>query len=339
MPKEPHLTGKGGRTMVCLENRVSNKLDISIIIPIFNEEKSIDELCSRLIKVLDEGGKTYEIIFVDDGSIDGSFELLKQIADHNEKVKVIRFVRNFGQTAAMSAGINTSKGDILISMDGDLQNDPADIKNLLAKLDEGYDVVSGWRKNREDKFSRKLPSKIANRMISMVSGVHLHDYGCSLKVYRRRIIKEIKLYGEMHRFIPIYASWQGAKIAEIPVRHHARRFGESKYGIGRTAKVILDLITVKFMGSYVTKPIYVFGIIGLVSMGMGLGMGIFVLVRALFFQGEWISPLMLIAFFVLSMGILSILIGLLAEITVRTYFESQNKNPYVIKEIVGGNDK
>jgi len=299
----------------------------------------MNELCSRLIKALDEVDKIYEIIFVDDGSIDGSFELLKQVAGHNEKVKVIRLARNFGQTAAMSAGINASKGDILISMDGDLQNDPADIKSLLAKIDEGYDVVSGWRKRRQDNLSRRLPSRIANRMISMVSGVRLHDYGCSLKAYKRGIIKEIKLYGEMHRFIPIYASWHGAKIAEIPVRHHARRFGKSKYGMGRTAKVILDLITVKFMGSYVTKPIYVFGIIGLIAIALGIAAGIFVLVRAVFFQGEWISPLMLIAFFVLSMGILSILIGLLAEISVRTYFESQGKPPYVIKEIVGGDDK
>ncbi len=318
---------------------MSNQLDLSIIIPIFNEEKNINELCSKLIKALDVVDKTYEIIFVDDGSVDGSFELLKQIASHNEKVKVIRFVRNFGQTAAMSAGINASKGDVLISMDGDLQNDPADIKSLLAKLDEGYDVVSGWRKNRQDKLSRKLPSKIANQIISVVSGVRLHDYGCSLKASKREIIKEIKLYGEMHRFIPIYASWQGARIAEMPVLHHARRFGKSKYGFGRTVKVILDLITVKFMGSYVTKPIYVFGIIGLTSMGVGLAVAILVLVRALFFQGEWLSPLILIAFFVLSMGVISILIGLLAEINVRTYFESQNKPPYVIKEIVGRNDK
>jgi len=314
-------------------------LDVSVIIPILNEEKNMNELCSRLIKALDEVDKIYEIIFVDDGSIDESFELLKRVAGHNEKVKVIRLARNFGQTAAMSAGINASKGDILISMDGDLQNDPADIKSLLAKIDEGYDVVSGWRKRRQDNLSRRLPSRIANRMISMVSGVRLHDYGCSLKAYKRGIIKEIKLYGEMHRFIPIYASWHGAKIAEIPVRHHARRFGKSKYGMGRTAKVILDLITVKFMGSYVTKPIYVFGIIGLIAIALGIAAGIFVLVRAVFFQGEWISPLMLIAFFVLSMGILSILIGLLAEISVRTYFESQGKPPYVIKEIVGGDDK
>lgn len=318
---------------------MSNRLDLSIIIPIFNEEKNINELCSRLIKALDEVDKTYEIIFVDDGSVDGSFELLKQIASHNEKVKVIRFVRNFGQTAAMSAGINASKGDVLISMDGDLQNDPADIESLLAELDEGYDVVSGWRKNRQDKFSRKLPSKIANQIISMVSGVHLHDYGCSLKAYKREIIKEIKLYGEMHRFIPIYASWQGARIAEVPVLHHARRFGKSKYGFGRTFKVILDLITVKFMGSYVTKPIYVFGLIGLTSIGVGLAVAVFVLVRALFFQGEWLSPLILIAFFVLSMGVISIFIGLLAEISVRTYFESQNKPPYIIKEIVDRDDK
>jgi len=314
-------------------------LDLSIIIPIFNEEKNINELYSRLIKALDEVDKTYEIIFIDDGSVDGSFELLKQVASYNERVKAIRFVRNFGQTAAMSAGINASKGDTLISMDGDLQNDPADIKNLLAKLDEGYDVVSGWRKNRQDKLSRKLPSKIANQIISMVGGVHLHDYGCSLKAYKREIIKEIKLYGEMHRFIPIYASWQGAKIAEIPVLHHARRFGKSKYGFGRTVKVILDLITIKFMGSYVTKPIYVFGIIGLISIGVGAAVAVFVLMRALFFQGEWISPLILIAFFVLSMGVISIFIGLLAEISVRTYFESQDKPPYVIKEIIGEHNK
>jgi len=325
--------------MTSLEDKVSNKLDLSIVIPIFNEEKNINELCSRLIKALDEVDKTYEIIFVDDGSVDGSFDLLKRVASHNKKVKVIRFVRNFGQTAAMSAGINASKGDILISMDGDLQNDPADIKNLLVKLDEGYDVISGWRKNRQDKLSRKLPSRIANQIISIVSGVHLHDYGCSLKAYKREIIKEIKLYGEMHRFIPIYASWQGAKIAEIPVLHDARRFGKSKYGISRIVKVILDLITVKFMGSYVTKPIYVFGVIGLISIGVGSVIAIFVLVRALFFQGEWVSPLILIAFFVLSMGVLSILIGLLAEISVRTYFESQDKPPYVIKEIIGGDDK
>src|SRR5688500_1655496 len=234
--------------------------EISVFLPVLNEEPNLRPLHLKLDESLATLGRTAEIIYVDDGSTDGSLEVLRELAARDPRVRVIALRRNYGQTAAMAAGIDAARGHVLIPMDADLQNDPVDISRLLDKLDEGFDVVSGWRKERQDKMvSRKIPSMIANRIMSFIGGVRLHDYGCSLKAYRREFLKEVRLYGEMHRFIPIYASWVGARVTEIPVRHHARTMGQSKYGLSRTFKVMLDLMTIKFMASYHTKPIYVFG--------------------------------------------------------------------------------
>src|ERR671912_2006834 len=237
--------------------------EISLFLPVLNEEPNLRPLHLKIDESLAALGRTAEIIYVDDGSTDGSLEVLKELAARDPRVRVIALRRNYGQTAAMAAGIDAARGEVLIPMDADLQNDPVDIARLMAKLDEGFDVVSGWRKERQDKMvTRKIPSAIANAVISFIGGVKLHDYGCSLKAYRREFLKEVKLYGEMHRFIPIYASWVGARVTEIPVRHHARTMGKSKYGLSRTFKAMLDLMTIKFMASYHTKPIYVFGMFG-----------------------------------------------------------------------------
>src|ERR1700682_1644152 len=241
---------------------------LSVVVPLFNEEENVQPLLDELFAELAKLGRSHEVICVDDGSRDGTFAALRVIAARRPELRVIRFRLNFGPTAAMSPGIEAARGDVIVPMDGDLQNDPADIARLLAQLDAGCDVVSGWRKNRKDReFGRKLPSRLANRLISAISGVRLHDYGCSLKAYRRDVLRDVKLYGEMHRFIPIYASWQGARVTELEVNHRARRAGRSKYGLSRTFKVVLDLLVVKFLASYATKPIYVFGGFGLVSLG------------------------------------------------------------------------
>jgi glycosyltransferase involved in cell wall biosynthesis len=307
---------------------------LSIIVPVFNEAESLPTLFARLSQVLQAIGRPWELIFINDGSTDGSKPALDQLADQNANVKVIHFKRNFGQTAALMAGIDFARGDILISMDADLQNDPADIPQFLAQLEQGYDVCSGWRKDRKDPaLKRTLPSRIANFLISRISGVHLHDYGCSLKAYRKEVIKGVKLYGEMHRFIPIYASWQGAKVTEIPVTHHPRLHGASKYGLERTVKVILDLIVVKFLAQYAQKPIYVFGCVGLVSFLVAfLAAGASLYYK--FFGGKsFIStPLPLLFVFTSITGVMCILMGLLAEIVIRTYYESQNKPVYLIAE-------
>ena len=312
------------------------KETLSILIPIFNEEENIPSLYDRLLAALKKIGRPYEVIFIDDGSSDGSLEILLDISKKNSNVKIISFSRNFGQTAALSAGIDFSSGEILIPMDGDLQNDPEDILPLLEKIEEGYDAVSGWRKDRKDPFfTRRLPSIIANKMISLISGVRLHDYGCTLKAYKRDILKNIRLYGEMHRFIPIYAQWIGARVAEIPVNHFPRRSGSSNYGLSRIFKVILDLMVVKFLLSYSQKPIYVFG-----------GMGFFMILGA-FLSGGYaiylkifkgvsfiLTPLPLLCVLLLMLGFLSILMGFLAEILTRTYYESQRKPTYQIKETI-----
>lgn len=307
---------------------------LSVVIPVFNEEENVGPLLDELFGALRALGKTHEVICVDDGSRDGTFAALARLAEVNPALRVIRFRLNFGQTAAMSAGIEAARGEVIIPMDGDLQNDPADIGKLLAQLDSGFDVVSGWRKNRQDKeWGRKLPSRLANRLISTISGVRLHDYGCSLKAYRRDVLKDVKLYGEMHRFIPIYASWQGAKVTELVVNHRARKAGVSKYGIGRTFKVVLDLMVVKFLASYATKPIYVFGGFGLLSWlcaGGAAAWAIYYKLRGLkdFVQ----TPLPLLAVMFTLVGALSILMGLLAELVIRTYYESQGKRPYLVAE-------
>src|SRR5437762_493253 len=244
------------------------KPELSVFLPVFNEEPNLRPLHGKLNEALKALGRTSEIIYVDDGSTDGSLNVLRELARDDDRVRVVALRRNYGQTAAMAAGIDAASGEVLIPMDADMQNDPADIVRLLRKLDEGYDVVSGWRKNRQDKLvTRKIPSMLANRLISWIGGVPLHDYGCSLKAYRRESLEDVRLYGEMHRFIPIYASWAGARVTEIPVEHHARTAGKSKYGLSRTIKVLFDLLTIKFMASYQTKPIYVFGWVGLLKIG------------------------------------------------------------------------
>ncbi|MDD2903689.1 MAG: glycosyltransferase family 2 protein [Syntrophales bacterium] len=305
---------------------------ISVIIPVYNEVATIAVLYERLREVLTAIDRPWEIIFINDGSTDGSKPALDLLADKDDKVKVIHFRRNFGQTTAMMAGIDFARGDILISMDGDLQNDPADIPMFLEKLEQGFDVCSGWRKNRQDSaLKRVIPSRIANFLISRISGVHLPDYGCSLKAYKKEVIKGVKLYGEMHRFIPIYASWQGARVTEIPVTHHPRRHGTSKYGLERTLKVILDLIVVKFLANYAQKPIYVFGYVGLVSILIAIAAAGASLYYKFFGNKSFIStPLPLLFVLATITGVMCILMGLLAEIVIRTYYESQNKPVYLI---------
>jgi glycosyltransferase involved in cell wall biosynthesis len=275
----------------------------------------------------------WELILVDDGSTDGTKEKLDALAQQDKDVKVIHLRRNFGQTAAMMAGVDYAKGDIIIPMDGDLQNDSADIPRLLAKLDEGYDVVSGWRTAGQDGLVRSLLSRVANRLISRISGVHLHDYGCSLKAYRRSVLTGVKLYGEMHRFIPIYASWEGAKIAELPVVHHPRIHGFSKYGIGRVPKVVFDLIVVKFLSTYAEKPMYVFGGAGVISLVISLLAGIWALYLKFVDGVSFIlTPLPLLVVMTAITGVMCILMGLLAEVLTRTYHESQGKPIYLIGE-------
>jgi glycosyltransferase involved in cell wall biosynthesis len=309
---------------------------LSILIPVYNEEGNLPLLYEELAKALKRTGRPYEVIFVDDGSSDGSMEILLDLREKNTNIKIISFSRNFGQTAALSAGIDFSKGEIIIPMDGDLQNDPEDILPLLQKIDEGYDVVSGWRKNRKDPFvTRRLPSMIANKIISIIGGVHLHDYGCTLKAYRKDILKNIKLYGEMHRFIPIYAQWIGARFSEIPVRHFQRGSGTSKYGMSRVFKVILDLMVVKFLLSYSQKPIYIFGGLGLLMISGAILSGAYALYLKLFTGLSFIlTPLPLLCALLFLLGFISILMGFIAEILTRTYYESQGKPIYQIKETI-----
>lgn len=318
--------------------------ELSLFLPVFDEEENLREMHAKIASALDALGKSAEVIFVDDGSTDNSLAILKEIAAKDDRVRVISLRRNYGQTAAMSAGIDAARGEILIPMDADLQNDPADIAKLLEKLDEGYDVVSGWRKNRQDKLiSRKIPSKIANRIISWIGGVHLHDYGCSLKAYRREVLQDVRLYGEMHRFIPIYASWAGARVTEIPVDHHARTHGKSKYGISRTIKVVFDLITIKFMAEYHTKPLYVFGTFGLLAFLSSVIAGLYaVFLKSAARLGfpQWHAdfvetPLPILCIVMFAISIQFFLMGLLAELLVRTYHESQDKAIYAVRERVG----
>ncbi|HXD32097.1 MAG TPA: glycosyltransferase family 2 protein [Pyrinomonadaceae bacterium] len=321
-------------------DQIHQKPAISVFLPVLNEEPNLVPLHEKLDVALQQLGRPAEIIYVDDGSTDGSLEVLRRLAHLDRRVRVVALRRNYGQTAAMAAGIHAARGDVLIPMDADLQNDPADIARLLEKLDEGYDVVSGWRKNRQDRLvTRKIPSMIANRLISWIGGVPLHDYGCSLKAYRRESLEDVHLYGEMHRFIPIYASWAGARVAEIPVEHHARTMGKSKYGLSRTVKVIFDLMTIKFMASYQTKPLYVFGWVGLLTIAISMlcAVGAFVMKylswphHADFVQ----TPLPVLAMVLLVLGIQFFLMGLLAEVQVRTYHESQSKAIYAVRERIG----
>jgi glycosyltransferase involved in cell wall biosynthesis len=308
--------------------------DLSVFLPVFNEEGNITPLAEKLVAHLDALGRTWEVIFVDDGSTDRSFELLADLAAREPRFKVVRFRRNYGQTAAMAAGILAARGRILVPMDADLQNDPADIARLLARLDEGYDVVSGWRKDRQDAaLTRTLPSRVANSLISWISGVHLHDYGCSLKAYRREVLSDVRLYGEMHRFIPIYASWQGARVTEEPVTHHARVAGVSKYGLNRIFKVVLDLMVVKFLSSYATKPIYVFGGAGLLAFaGAGLSGSYALYLKAMHLADFVQTPLPLLTVTLVMVGVQLLLLGLLAELLTRTYHESQGKAIFTVRQ-------
>lgn len=318
--------------------------ELSLFLPVLNEEDNLRPMHTKIREALSSLGKTAEVIYVDDGSTDKSLQILREIAAEDSRVRVISLRRNYGQTAAMSAGIDAAKGDILIPMDADLQNDPKDIARLLEKLNEGFDVVSGWRKNRKDKLiMRKIPSWIANRVISKIGGVPLHDYGCSLKAYRRDVIQDVKLYGEMHRFIPIYASWAGARVTEIPVDHHARTMGKSKYGISRTIKVIFDLMTIKFMASYQTKPIYVFGMFATAAFFISIFSGFYALFLKsanLFglpqYHADFVeTPLPILCIVMFAISIQFILMGLLAEMLVRTYHESQDKTIYAVREKIG----
>jgi dolichol-phosphate mannosyltransferase len=310
--------------------------ELSLFLPVLDEEENLRPMHAKIAAALDTLGKTAEVIYVDDGSTDKSLAVLKEIAAADDRVRVISLRRNYGQTAAMSAGIDAAKGEILIPMDADLQNDPADIARLLEKLDEGYDVVSGWRKNRQDKLiSRKIPSQMANKVISWIGGVHLHDYGCSLKAYRREVIQDVRLYGEMHRFIPIYASWAGARVTEIPVDHHARTMGKSKYGISRTIKVIFDLITIKFMAEYHTKPLYVFGTFGMLAFFLAVIAGAWAIVLKFYGTSFILTPLPVITVVMLAISVQFFLMGLLAELLVRTYHESQDKAIYAVRERIG----
>ena len=309
---------------------------ISIIVPVYNERENLEPFLHSLAEAMDRAGEEYEVVLVDDGSTDGSAAYMETLPSGDPRVKVIQFRRNFGQTAAIAAGFDYAEGDILIPMDADMQNDPRDIPAILVKLREGYDVISCWRQKRQDKWlTRRLPSRLANALISYISGVHLHDYGCTLKGYRREVVQHIRLYGEMHRFIPVYASWAGAKVAEIPVRHHARLSGSSKYGLNRTFKVILDLVTVKMLGSYSTKPMYFFGGIGMLACAIGCVFALWTLYDK-FFAGikAHNNPFLLLAVFLCLVGVQFILMGLVAELVIRTYFESQNKAPYIVRRIL-----
>ena len=316
--------------------------EVSIFLPVYNEEPNLLPLHAKLDEALKTLDRSAEIVYVDDGSTDGSLKILREIAEIDPRVRVVALRRNYGQTAAMAAGIDAASGRVLIPMDADLQNDPADITRLLKKLDEGYDVVSGWRKNRKDKMiTRKIPSMLANRLISWIGGVPLHDYGCSLKAYRRESLQDVRLYGEMHRFIPIYASWAGARVTEIPVEHHARTMGKSKYGLSRTLKVVFDLMTIKFMASYQTKPIYVFGMFGMFAFGISLLAGLYAVFLKLFHKADFVqTPLPILTIVMFAVGVQFLLMGLLAEMLVRTYHESQAKAIYAVRERLGfKNDK
>jgi len=306
---------------------------LSLTIPVLNEEANVSPLYERIVAALEPLGQPFEAIFVDDGSRDGTASELARLAARDTRVKVVSFKRNFGQTAAMMAGIHFASGDIIVPMDGDLQNDPADIAKLLAKLDEGYDVVSGWRHDRQDDaIRRNLPSRIANRLISWISGVKLHDYGCSLKAYRRDVLKDVRLYGEMHRFIPIYASWQGGRVAEVPVTHHPRVHGQSKYGADRVVKVVLDLIVIQFLARYSNRPIYVFGTFGFGCVAVAFLAGLWAVYLKYFENTTFIqTPLPQLVVLLTVTGGMSVLMGLLAEIIMRTYYESQGKDVYLVK--------
>jgi len=311
-------------------------LNLSVVVPVFNEEKNIKILYQELIDVLIKLDLTFEIIFIDDGGTDKSLAILSELQENDSRIVVISFRRNFGQTAALSAGFDYARGDIIVTLDGDLQNDPKDIPKLLQKLSEGYDIVNGWRFDRKDSFfSRRLPSIIANKIISYSTNVKLHDYGCTLKAFRKEITQNIKLYGEMHRFIPAIASGMGSSVAEIKVNHRERKFGKSKYGISRTIRVVLDLITVKFLLSYATRPIQIFGLLGFSCGTIGFCIAVYLTIQRQFYGISLANrPILLLAILLIFMGLQFVTLGLLAELQSRTYHEAQNKPIYVIRQIL-----
>ena len=315
----------------------SPQLDLSVVVPIYNEAESIEMLVQAIADSVRETQLSYEIICVDDGSKDGSSQVLIDLARRRIDLKAVILRRNYGQTPAMAAGFETAEGKIIVTLDGDLQNDPADIPMMLAKLNEGYDLVSGWRKNRQDAaLTRLLPSKIANTIIARVTGVKLHDYGCSLKAYRSELIADMNLYGELHRFLPALAYIEGARITEVPVRHHARRFGESKYGLGRTIRVVMDLMTVFFMKKFLTRPMHVFGLGGVISLAAGIAMGSYLTIIKIFFnQNIGDRPLLILAVLLILTGVQLFCFGLVTELLMRTYHESQKRPIYRIREVFG----
>ena len=309
---------------------------LSVVIPVFNEEDSVSLLAEEIRRALDPRGVAYEVVAVDDGSTDGTWARLESVRAQDPRWVLVGLRRNFGQTAAMSAGFDHARGEVIVTLDGDLQNDPADIPRLLA-LAKDHDVVSGWRKDRQDPFlSRRLPSQLANWLISRVTGVRLHDYGCTLKAYRREVVEHLHLYGEMHRFIPAIASWMGISLAEVETHHRPRRFGRSKYGITRTLRVILDLITVKFLLSFATKPIQFFGLLGLFAVGVGLAIGGYLTTLKLAFGAQIGGrPLLFLAILLILVGVQFLVMGLLGEMLVRVYHESQQKPIYMVKRVLG----
>jgi glycosyltransferase involved in cell wall biosynthesis len=312
-------------------------VELSVIVPIRNEAPGLAELHRELTETLGRWGRSYEIIAVDDGSTDDSFAVLAKLQAMDPRLRVIRFRRNFGQTAAFSAGFEHARGRLIVTSDGDLQNDPRDIPAMIAKLESGYDIVCGWRKKRQDAFvSRTVPSMIANRLISWATGVRLHDYGCSLKAFRAEVVKPLRLYGEMHRFIPAIASEQGVAITEVAVNHRSRRHGSSNYGISRTVRVVLDLLTVKFLLSYSTRPLQIFGLIGFAMAALGVLAGMWLTFVKFFGPGQAIAdrPLLLLAILLIFTGVQLVTLGLLAEMQARTYHESQKKPIYVIREVL-----
>lgn len=315
--------------------------DISAVVPVYNEVESLPHLIEAIASALNAAELSYELICVDDGSTDGSTQLLKQLALTHPNLRAVLLRRNYGQTAAMAAGFKHSRGRVIVTLDGDLQNDPADIPLLLAKLEEGYDLVSGWRKNRQDAaVTRLLPSKIANWLIGKITGVKVRDYGCSLKAYRSELVADMNLYGELHRFLPALAFIEGARITEVPVRHHARRHGSSKYGLGRTFRVLLDLFTIFFMKKFLTRPMHVFGLLGIISMTVGTVLGLYLTFLKLGLgQSIGDRPLLILVVILLLTGVQLFCFGLLGELLMRTYHESQGRPIYRVREVVEANVK
>lgn len=309
---------------------------VSVVVPVYNEVETLPHLIAAIARSLDSTLPNYEIICVDDGSQDGTTALLGQLVPKSQRLRAVILRRNYGQTAAMAAGFHYAQAPVIVTMDGDLQNDPADIPRLLAKLEEGYDLVSGWRQHRrDDRLTRLLPSKIANGLIGWVTGVQLHDYGCSLKAYRTELVAEMNLYGELHRFLPALAAIEGAKIAEIPVNHAARQYGSSKYGLGRTFRVLMDLLTVYFIQTFLTRPMHIFGGFGLVSLGLGTGLGLYLTGLKLFFRASiGDRPLLILAVLLFLTGLQLLSFGLLAELLMRTYHESQGRQIYRVRQVI-----